>query len=310
MSENIKEIIEKISYYDGTFPKEELQTLLDNREAATPYLLDAIRNTDEVLDELLSDEDYFLPLYALFMLAQFRETEAYPLVYKLFSADGEKLDEAFDDFITGDFLKVLASVSGGDTSFINQLIEDEEVYEYVRTAAISSWLCLFRAGLKTREEVISYFKTLFEMPCEEDSFFRGTLVWCCWDLKAVELMPEIEKSYAEEKVELFLMGDWNEYQKLMAEPKSDFLEGKNKNYDLVDDMISALAGWYCFRDPQGFMGEIEDSEDDLREGEPTQRIAWKSNYGGTFVRETPKIGKNEPCPCESGRKFKKCCMNL
>lgn len=53
MNEKIKEIIEKISYYDGTFPKEELQTLLDNREESTPFLLDAIRNPEEVLDKLL-----------------------------------------------------------------------------------------------------------------------------------------------------------------------------------------------------------------------------------------------------------------
>jgi SEC-C motif-containing protein len=24
-------------------------------------------------------------------------------------------------------------------------------------------------------------------------------------------------------------------------------------------------------------------------------------------RETPKVGRNDPCPCGSGRKFKKCC---
>ena len=28
---------------------------------------------------------------------------------------------------------------------------------------------------------------------------------------------------------------------------------------------------------------------------------------GQFIRETPKVGRNDPCPCGSGRKFKKCC---
>jgi uncharacterized protein len=28
-----------------------------------------------------------------------------------------------------------------------------------------------------------------------------------------------------------------------------------------------------------------------------------------FVRVAPKIGRNEPCPCGSGRKHKKCCLN-
>lgn len=27
----------------------------------------------------------------------------------------------------------------------------------------------------------------------------------------------------------------------------------------------------------------------------------------TFVREAPKVGRNDPCPCGSGRKHKKCC---
>ena len=27
----------------------------------------------------------------------------------------------------------------------------------------------------------------------------------------------------------------------------------------------------------------------------------------TFRREAPKVGRNDPCPCGSGRKFKKCC---
>ena len=27
----------------------------------------------------------------------------------------------------------------------------------------------------------------------------------------------------------------------------------------------------------------------------------------TYKRETPKVGRNEPCPCGSGLKYKKCC---
>ncbi len=28
-----------------------------------------------------------------------------------------------------------------------------------------------------------------------------------------------------------------------------------------------------------------------------------------MIREAPKIGRNEPCPCGSGKKYKKCCLN-
>ena len=33
----------------------------------------------------------------------------------------------------------------------------------------------------------------------------------------------------------------------------------------------------------------------------------KMQGAGQFRRETPKVGRNDPCPCGSGRKYKKCC---
>ena len=27
----------------------------------------------------------------------------------------------------------------------------------------------------------------------------------------------------------------------------------------------------------------------------------------TIVRSSPKVGRNDSCPCDSGRKYKKCC---
>ena len=26
-----------------------------------------------------------------------------------------------------------------------------------------------------------------------------------------------------------------------------------------------------------------------------------------YVRSVPKVGRNDPCPCGSGKKYKKCC---
>lgn len=30
--------------------------------------------------------------------------------------------------------------------------------------------------------------------------------------------------------------------------------------------------------------------------------------GGTVVRVGPKVGRNDSCPCGSGKKYKKCCI--
>ena len=42
------------------------------------------------------------------------------------------------------------------------------------------------------------------------------------------------------------------------------------------------------------LGALEDQRDDATPSVP-------------FIRETPKIGRNDPCPCKSGKKYKKCC---
>lgn len=34
----------------------------------------------------------------------------------------------------------------------------------------------------------------------------------------------------------------------------------------------------------------------------------KAVHLGTYKRVEPKIGRNDPCPCGSGKKFKKCCV--
>ena len=51
---------------------------------------------------------------------------------------------------------------------------------------------------------------------------------------------------------------------------------------------------------------------DVPAGEGAEEAA---SYGGqlpqgkvdTYKREAPKVGRNDPCPCGSGKKFKKCC---
>jgi len=57
-----------------------------------------------------------------------------------------------------------------------------------------------------------------------------------------------------------------------------------------------LAPNYRFVDGSYQDDSDTDSEDELDEAQ-----------GGTYRREEPKIGRNDPCPCGSGKKFKKCC---
>ncbi len=65
-------------------------------------------------------------IYALYELALFRETRAYPLPVRIFSRPGEFPFELAGDVVTEDLGRILASVSGGDASAIVALIENEQ----------------------------------------------------------------------------------------------------------------------------------------------------------------------------------------
>ncbi len=55
--------------------------------------------------------------------------------------------------------------------------------------------------------------------------------------------------------------------------------------------------------------EIEHKEiAEFRKADDEKWYYYDSKRPSTTVkRETPKIGRNDPCPCGSGKKYKKCC---
>ena len=62
--------------------------------------------------------------------------------------------------------------------------------------------------------------------------------------------------------------------------------------------------------PQGEVrAQIENaSEEDLAQAVTDIYRFWLAKRGApTLRREEPKIGRNQPCPCGSGKKFKQCC---
>ncbi|MEO0185964.1 MAG: SEC-C metal-binding domain-containing protein [candidate division WOR-3 bacterium] len=44
-----------------------------------------------------------------------------------------------------------------------------------------------------------------------------------------------------------------------------------------------------------------------RKAQPSSKVDSKSAEKKQSVKETPKVGRNDPCPCGSGKKYKKCC---
>ncbi len=61
--------------------------------------------------------------------------------------------------------------------------------------------------------------------------------------------------------------------------------------------------------PAEWQDLVKSCEDTIGDAIVDVREYWNAlrNAPQTVRRETPKTGRNEPCPCGSGRKFKQCC---
>ena len=85
----IEEILAKLNTYDySTFQREALQAAILQQEVITPALLsivERIANNPQFLDE---NPDYMGFTYAIYLLAQFREKRAYPLIVQYFAQLG------------------------------------------------------------------------------------------------------------------------------------------------------------------------------------------------------------------------------
>ena len=54
---------------------------------------------------------------------------------------------------------------------------------------------------------------------------------------------------------------------------------------------------------------IDDARKGMKEffGKENQAARYNRSGDEPFLRAEPKISRNEPCPCGSGKKYKKCC---
>ena len=293
----IQKILSKLEYNDGIFPKEALEAALERREEIIPELLRILRYGAKKANEIESDskkEDYMLHIFSIYLLAQFREKEAYSIIAEYFLMPDETAFSLTGDLVTEGLGRIFASVSCGEDSLIKSIIEDRNYNEYVRSAAIDALVVFVASGEKTREEVILYFKELFTEKLERESLIIWSdLVACSVKLYPKEVLEEIKQAYEEELVlNAFITFEKVEY--ILKRGKDKVIEDLNKDphYQLIDDTIAEIEGWSTY---------------DNKNKEAIQTNRNSGNTHAKPVRTEPKISRNQPCPCGSGKKYKKCC---
>ncbi len=176
--------------------------------------------------------------------------------------------------------------------------------------------------LKDKLDSFENLKEQFDKLDEDDSIHNVIKA-----LIAVEIIPEsledndLEKDAHKYFGELRLLEEYHFFQKYIKRLKnnySDLYAVKAHFFDEIRDSKSRKKMLRSYRKKlsryekilEGFKDFFFDGDEDEYYDEYYDNNEFFHNYEEPrqpYVREQPKIGRNEPCPCGSGKKYKKCC---
>ncbi len=290
----LAEILNELERYRGYYPEEAVEEALRRQNEITPHLLRAIEIAVDKADLIAFGSKYFLHFFAIHIIASFREQQAYPLIIRMYRLPTDQLEGLLGDALYESLPRVLASVYDGNIEPIKSIIEDPSLSEYARGNAIASLRYLAQEDIIPRESVIEYYGRLFREGLEREySNVWNMLVSEAADIYAKSLEKEIYRAYEDGLMDPDFMSR-NEVDQIFRMSLKDAVQlVKNTRGGLINDVHSFLRGWACFN-PEPVMSGIH--------------TANSTFHGfGTYIREGPKTGRNDPCPCGSGKKYKKCC---
>ena len=281
-----QEIIDELSYYSKRLPRAALTEAPQHRDELVPHLLNAFDHVCDNADKLMAEDSrYNLHFFAMFLLAQFRETQAFPKLVRLLRKNEETLDYFLGDSITEGVNQCLYCVYDGNLGLLKQLIEDASVYEYARSAALEVYTFIARDGRITRAEMIDYFRYLIHERMINDTTIMPTIVCSCvMHEHLFELMSDVKFLYDKDLIELSFHGGYDGFIDYIF----DYSRHRKKVY--IDNVVKELENWAAYKE-----------EPKPKPKPPVKKLLPKTKK---------KIGRNDPCPCGSGKKYKKCCLPL
>ena len=110
---------------------------------------------------------------------------------------------------------------------------------------------------------------------------------------------------SEYKIEAF-----RAFEEMMGSMRSEVCTGlfrSSTNLAAVENMLSSLSGVAKTTGPES--GNAGFDKFGGGQGRPpsAQEDSEAPKIATPVVRDAPKVGRNVPCPCGSGKKYKKCC---
>ena len=222
---------------------------------------------------------------AALLLAQMRVKEAYPRLVKIINFKETVIEDLWDDFVIEEFTTILRDTFNGDAFLLPELMENRRVSPWSRAAAVTAWGMHYFDKHISREEICGCFRRLIETYKDindDDRIVLSNMANCVREQKLEEMADDIIKLYESEALFEDLCDDAATFTENLHDP--DYVAEDNH----LDDAIGILETMYWFDNDLN-----EPDEDDYDDYEESKR----------------KIGRNEPCPCGSGKKYKNCCLN-
>jgi uncharacterized protein YecA (UPF0149 family) len=287
-------IIERLSAIPESQPVAALASANQYRGELTDVFLQALERgvTDPLQD---FSKEGMLFNYAAYFLAKWREPQACPLFLRWFSLPGEQALELGGDTVTHDGARFLASVCGGDREGLKGLVRNREANEQCRGQALLALGVLAAWGERPNEELEADLLWLAREGLER----QANEVW--HDLAAVtvnleflSVFPELRRAYKEGLIATSFMR-LEDFDDVERGPRGELAKAFAQRYRPIVDVVEETRWWAGFQQPQ-------EARAAQSEGGPGQPISSEYPYVAPA-----KVGRNDPCPCGSGKKFKKCC---
>lgn len=294
MSDAWNALREQIEYFSQPFPEAAIVFADVHRAEVTPHLVEAIARLADHPEEG-ANPDYVLHLYAMHLLASWRDTSAYAPLVRLGHHPAEVVEQLLGDTVTESYGRCLASVCDGDLAPLKGLVEDPAAAHWARHAALDAMMVRVFEGEASRVELIDYLVRLGEAEamrlrqpgCKVKTFeLLDSVASVATDIGAVEMLESMRGWYADELLDSTI-ADLPWVERHISRPYETCRDehlGHGKGY--VTSVKKEIGWWAGFSD-----------------NEPTPR---KPAPTLVPVRQGPKVGRNDPCPCGSSKKYKKC----
>lgn len=234
------------------------------------------------------------PLHALMLLGELKATEALPAILAWLSGDEAFLEFWLGDHLTATIWEPIYKLLPDETGLTENFLKKQGLNQFAQAAVADALVQLALHRPEQRPYVVELFKRVFEQfnetPASEGEDFISLLVNSAVELTATELIPVISDLYDKGLLDDFMAGSKEE---TLAD-----LQHHDRNYlqevlGIIERYRHITTHWAGYKDDE----EKNDWTD------------WEEDEKQEPIRVAPKTGRNDPCPCGSGKKYKKCCLS-